>query len=199
MSIIESSKGSTVGDAAIFTGILLVAGVVLVGSGAVSLPGTQATNFLCSIPLSGSLDQCSNDVQPGNGYKLTTEIEVSRNDITREPAQGAFRYKTSEDPGIALSMPSSSLNFFLPSVENAVVDYTIKDDDGVVIGSGRKHVGELGSFESQKLTFESIVESGTFTVEYVYSYERCQYGGCYDRQDNLRKNVEVPKLPLGEY
>lgn len=186
-------------DVVLLLSVFAASAVIILGTGAVTLPGTQTTNILCETPLVSNLvDSCNSDVQPGDEYKVTTEATVTSNGI------GNVRYMTENADG---SAPWSSLAFLsVTGANDGTLEIVYRDSGDRVVASDSKPVGDVPALETKTVTFEDIegFESGNYERTLIYTFEYCSLVGdllndCENRQVKETSNFEVPKLPLGDY
>lgn len=184
-------------DFALFLVIAAGGLAVVVGAGAVPLQGSTTGNVLCSVPGVSGLEYCSGEVTPSTQYKLTTNLVVNS-----AGEDGQFKYKTVKDDAY-LSFGSTP-DLSVVGANDVVVDYTLLDD-GVVIASDRKRLGNIEAPGTKDVTFTSdSLRSGEYNVRYVIRSEYCGVvgsiiGDCSSQKHLVDKTVEIPKLPLGEY
>lgn len=169
-------------DIVLFLSIVVASGIMLFGTGVID------SNILDNIVSNPS-------VTPEDKYKLTSEVTANTDGI----ADNSFKYKT-EKASSFLSVTGNGFSLSFVGAKNVEMEYVLKNSDSQVVASGSKRLGDIGAFQSKSVSFETNnLVSGEYSVEYVAKYEKCGLIGCSDQTDSLRKTVEVPKLPLGEY
>lgn len=181
-------------DLVIFIMIALGGLTIFVGVGGLELAGSQTSNIVCQIPGVSSLDYCSASTSPDDEYKVTHGVTVNRNSVV----DGSFRFKTEEtSSGFPLSFTGSQLSV-LGQGENVVLEYYVRDD-GLLVASDSRRLGTVETFETEDVLFENKLSSGTYDVEYIVRGDECSVLGCTGFDDKITVEMEVPKLPLGEY
>lgn len=179
-------------DAALFTGILLLAFAGVFSTGIIDIQGSQSTNIVCSIPfVSSGYDACSTDV--AQKYDVTTEIRVQATEQTAFLSESSFDYTTSKSgafSSLSILGPSSELAF--GGAKNVEVNFNLINSDGEIVADGNKYVGEIGILQSEKVLFNVRNQpQGTYNAEYELVYDP-GFGGA-TQTENLEKQIRVPK------
>jgi len=177
-------------DAALFSGILFLAFAGIFSTGIIQIQGTQATNFVCSIPvLSNSYDEC--DTSVAQRYDVTTEISVAALDQTAFLSEQSFDYQTTKS-GFSLSILGPNQNLAFGGAKNVEVNFNLKNSDGQIVADGNKYVGEIGILQQEKVFFNVKNQpQGVYTAEYELVYDP-GFGGA-TQTETLEKQIRVPK------
>jgi hypothetical protein len=185
---------SNVKDAVLTGSIVLAMAIFVFGSGAVALPGTGSTNYICSVPVvSDYFDNCNSGV--AERYDVSTSIRVEATDVNAVLDEGSFQYETEKTCTICLSMIGFSENLAFGGANDVTLDFQMVNSEGTLVADGSKYIGELGVLQGEEVSFGSDNRpSGMYTVKYELTYTP-DFGVTegVPQVKTLEKSIRVPK------
>lgn len=181
-------------DGVLTLSIIVAMSLFVFGTGAVALPGTGSSNYICSIPVASDFaGSCGTGIGPK--YDVSTSIVVQATDVNAKLNEGSFQYETEKTCAYCLSVIGFDRDLAFGGANDVELNFQMVNSDDQLVADGSKYIGELGVMQTETVEFDvDNRPTGDYTVKYelVYTPDFGVSEGV-EQVKTLEKNIRVPK------